>query len=154
MSLRDYIGRSLDLCIFSGLAQFGMQPVTQTLQGNTACTGVQKLAQLVTIWLLTIKGSVMGHPTWGTDFLMSVRSGRVRTTADLTMVFGGAAVDILNFTTNERPGPLPDDEVLVSLTLESAAVLGDHIDLTARITTAAGAARTALLPIRVPLIRR
>jgi len=151
MSVADYIGRMTDLCVLNGAAQAGQQLLPQALAPGSICAGTQKLAQMVAICLLTDRGSVYGQPARGTDFMTALRSGGVQTVADVGVLFGSAALDISNQLNDAQPSDAPDDERLDSLTLDSAALLGDYLQLTIRITSRAGDARAVLLPLQIPL---
>jgi prolyl-tRNA synthetase len=108
----DYVGRTNDLCIFDNVNLGGSEIRLDLI--NSMCTGVQKLAQKIISLLLTAKGSVIGDPNRGTDFLSDLYSGRLQTATDVGVSFGAAVLDITNQINVVATDSTPNDEIIES----------------------------------------
>lgn len=147
-TLNDYVGRLNDLCILDGVEDPNVELRLDLF--NSMCTGVQKLAQKVISLLLTVKGSVLGEPDRGTDFLADLYANRFQTATDVGVAFGAAVLDITNQLNAVTTDETPDDEVIESIIVQSVTLNEDQLVLSAQIQTA-DPSRKAILPISIPL---
>jgi hypothetical protein len=144
----DYVGRTNDLCIFDNVNLGGSEIRLDLI--NSMCTGVQKLAQKIISLLLTAKGSVIGDPNRGTDFLSDLYSGRLQTATDVGVSFGAAVLDITNQINVVATDSTPNDEIIESITIQSLSLAEDRLSITMQLQTA-DIARKVILPISIPL---
>lgn len=151
----DYTGRLVDLFIFQGALPSGDQRISLSFGegGGEITTGIQKLLQSYAILFLTERGSVPNLPDLGTDFVTTVRQGRIQDETDVKSEFLVASELIQQVLDLEVDTySLPEDEQLESSTLESFTIdkAESLISLSVRVTSVAGETRTLFLP--VPLV--
>ena len=145
----DYTGRTVDLLIFDGVKATGMQRVNLEI-GDTpkVCTGIQKVAQLFTIQLLTEKNSDLVG-LGGTSFLTAVRRGNIKNDGDIEFYFNLAVSEIMEYLNKNEGADVPDDENLVVAELLSFTIIPGYLTLSVRLETLAGDTRDVILPVSV-----
>jgi hypothetical protein len=145
--MASYSGRSLDLLITQPSGELGsLQSVALSLGGSPAIVaGVQKAMQRVSMFLLTRKGTVLGDPEYGCDFLASLTAAGTGSEAAVAAAFNRGVVEFLEYEAEWNPDA-PDDEAVTSVDLVSYSLENHLLTLTVRIVTRAGAAREYLIP--------
>lgn len=152
-TISDYVGRKIDLGIFHGAVEEGRVPIRLNLSENEIVTGAQKLAQLVTVLLLTEKGSDPFDPSKGTSFLIDLKLGKFTNDISVKTSFGVASQEIVRQLAIFNSDTAPDDEKLVKMELDRVSLneSSGFIILTVSLTTKAGKDRKVILPIGVPI---
>ncbi len=153
MSVAQYVGRTFDVAVLSGVKPTGEARLQQELfgDGNTgaACTGIQKMVQRWLIEFSTIRGSMGWHLVdRGTDFMLRVQKGHLRTEADVQAAYTAAAVQARQNLTNEDTGGEPADERFDFSTLNGIAIGGGTLRLYITLHSVAGTAYDIILPIQ------
>lgn len=153
MSSLQFVGRSFDAAVLTGVTAAGDKLLEQELfgVGNTgaACTGIQKMVQRWLVEFSTIRGSMGWHlADRGTDFMLRVQKGQLRTEADVQAAYTSAAVQARQNLTNEDTGAEPADERFDFSTLNSIAVGGGTLQLYITLHSVAGTAYDIILPIQ------
>lgn len=151
MSLTDYAGRKYDYLAFrnvraTGEARLGMALYDGDTSGQI-CVGIQKLAQRWALEFLTEVGSMPGLPLRGCAFMALVRTGVLRTQADVIAAFNTEDLYITRNLRNEEYEGMPDDERFADAALTSVAILPGYMNLHVMITSRAGDARAVILPV-------
>lgn len=154
-SVIPYAGRTVDYLAFQG-AKVGQEVLLgQSLVSDTnsglLITGIEKLVQRFVIELLTEQGSLHYEPDRGTLFILAIRSGTVRTEADLYAQFSSAEVDIRNHLRQEEDGTEPEDERYVSASLLNVTLVGSTANLRIEIVSGAGESREFIFPLPVAI---
>ena len=108
--------------------------------------GPAEAVQRFVVRLFTRRGSIVTDPSRGTDFLRLLKTGRIRTEADLAMAFNSAAHDVLVALAGEGGD---DDETPVEATLSSTQVSPDAVRFSVVLRTAAGRLTTFEMPVAV-----
>jgi hypothetical protein len=111
------------------------------------CAGPQKLAQRWLLEFLTEKGSLIGLPDRGCDFMRFVRQGTIKTQLNVTQTFNASNMRIRVTLQDEEYAGMPDDERLDDAELLSVGLLPGYMNLSIGITSRAGDAREILVPI-------
>jgi hypothetical protein len=111
------------------------------------CAGPQKLAQRWLLEFLTEKGSMIGLPDRGCDFMRFVRQGTIKTQLNVTQTFNASNMRIRVTLQDEEYEGMPDDERLDDAELLSVGLLPGYMNLSIGITSRAGDAREILVPI-------
>jgi hypothetical protein len=109
--------------------------------------GVQKLAQRWALEFLTEIGSMPGKPKRGCDFMGNVRRGELRTQKQVVWSFLSSNLDVERNLKQEEYATMPTDEQFASATLTSVVFYPGYLELHVMITSVAGEARAAILPI-------
>lgn len=153
MSTAQYVGRKFDVAALTGVRAVGDTQLQQELfgVGNTgaACTGIQKMVQRWLIEFSTIRGSMGWHlVNRGTDFMLRVQKGQLRTEADVQAAYTAAAVQARQNLTNEDTGGEPADERFDFSTLNGIAIGGGKLQLYITLHSIAGTAYDIILPIQ------
>jgi len=153
MSSSQYVGRTFDVAAVAGVTPTGEARLQQELfsVGNTgaACTGIQKMVQRWLVEFSTIRGSMGWHLTnRGTDFMLRVQKGQLRTEADVQAAYTSAAVQARQNLTNEDTGGEPADERFDFSTLNSIAIGGGSLRLYITLHSVAGSSYDIILPIQ------
>lgn len=151
MAIADYAQRKYD---FLGLqvartdvaSQVSLALYSEDSSGKI-CVGIQKLAQRWALEFLTERGSMLGLPERGSDFMLRVRRGELRTQLDVIQSFNDAALRIRATLQNEEYAGMPNDERLDDAELMSAALAPGYLNLRVMINSVAGTGRALILPI-------
>lgn len=151
-TVADYAGRVYDVAAFRGQKPSGDALLDQSLldaeSGGEICTGVQKVAQWFLIELLTVRGSVAYDPDRGTTFMQELLRGQLRSELDVHQAFSFAVGAIRMRAARLARASDPDDERFSGATLNSVLIGPGYVTLRIAVTTAAGAARKVILPIK------
>jgi len=153
MSSEQYVGRTFDVAVLAGVRTTGETQLQQELfgEGNTgaACTGIQKMVQRWLIEFSTIRGSMGWHlADRGTDFMLRVQKGQLRTEADVQAAYTAAAVQARQNLTNEDTGGEPADERFDFSSLNSITIGGGALQLYITLHSVAGTTYDIILPIQ------
>lgn len=147
MSYVDYIGRTVDIALLSGeLSRY--KPQTLSIAEGLAVTGIRKLAQRFIMRLLTSKGSVRFDPTFGSDFMTSLRSGQLRTDYDVRSIFSAAAADIETQLRAEELSSTPGDEQYKSAELAGVTIGSASVSILVELISQADNAYKIIVPIK------
>ena len=148
----NYLGRTVDLSIFAGLAVSGV-PVasgftvaSDSFGATQAVAGPSKAAQNYARVLLTPLGSNRARPLLGSNFLPKVRAGAVRYPADLASLFAIENLRVLTFLST-LPAPAFPDERVQTVTMTAAAVNPTGFAMSLSLTVASGDTLPFLLPV-------
>lgn len=146
-----------DLCIMQGIDQTGRGMVTFSY-GDTPSVvrGPQKAVQTLCLLLMTERGSVAGDPEFGSTLLSDIKSGAIRSEPDLQAYFNLAVGQALTYLRSKRaadtaaggPGPVPDDEDILSVELQSMSLVNDKAILSILLRTR-GSSGTYQIPVTV-----
>jgi hypothetical protein len=147
----NYSGRTVDLLIHQGIDVSGERQVALSLgdQGSV-CTGIQKAAQQFCVMFLTDKGSRFRDPTFGTNFLNDLRSGRIQNDETLQSSYEVAVLDIFQYI-NENDISGEPDENIVDAQLVWWDLRRGFLAIKVQITSEAGESRVVHLPVKVPI---
>lgn len=148
MDFAAYDGRLVDISLLGGISVGGLAYRPSPREGLVVA-GVLKLCQRFALLLFTTRGSIVGLPEKGCDFMSLLRSGLLRTDYDIEAAFSAATADIAGQLADEETADTPADEVFASATVQAVA-LDDatrSVTLTVLIDSAAGTTRKLLLPI-------
>jgi len=148
MDFSAYAGRLVDISVLGGISTGGAAYQPSPRDG-LVIAGVLKLCQRFVLSLFTTRGSIIGLPDKGCDFMPLLRSGSLRTDYDVEAAFSASVADIAVQLAAEETAETPADEVFSSATLVSVLIDDSRraITLTTTINSAAGVARTILLPL-------
>lgn len=151
MSLQNYATRRYDLLAFEGVrpdkeSRLNMLLFSEQNSGQI-CTGIQKLAQRWTLEFLTERGSMIGKPNRGCDFMRLVRNGRLRTQTDVFYAFNYAEIVVRRNLREEETDEMDNDERIASAEQISIAFLPGYAQLRVAITSLAGDTREIILPV-------
>jgi hypothetical protein len=152
----DYRGRQADFWGFQpvltpGKDELLVQSLVTRTNGGSIVAGIEKLVQKILVTLLTPLGSKLQLPTDGTEFLIDARQGLWRTVADVEQSFYSARVDMQRQIIADETAEDPADEKYGDVVLTSVVLAGDMVTIRVNVASAAGATRTVLTPIQVPL---
>lgn len=152
----DYTGRTVDILAFDGAFSDGKFELAQSLHSSSkpsgqVCAGIQKLTQRWVIELLTPRGSMPYLPTRGSSFLNNVRSGKIRTEIDASLIFNFAKDQVaFNLIQEDSLGTYPADERYGSADLLGVQVVtGSKMTISVRINSLAGSTRVFVVPVSV-----
>lgn len=152
----DYTGRTVDVLAFDGAFSDGKFELAQSLHSSSkpsgqVCAGIQKLTQRWVIELLTPRGSMPYLPTRGSSFLNDVRSGKIRTEIDASLLFNFARDQVsFNLIQEDSLGTYPADERYGSADLLGVRVVtGSKMTISVRINSLAGSTRVFVVPVSV-----
>jgi hypothetical protein len=151
MSLADYANRKYDYLALQNVdtsreTKLGLVLYAEDNSG-LICTGIQKLAQRWALEFLTEKGSMPGLPDRGTDFMLRLRQGKLRSQFDVTQSFYATNIRMRVTLKAEEYAGMPDDERFSDADLLSSAILPGYLNMRVMITSVAGDERTVILPI-------
>lgn len=151
-AITNYTGRLVDLLIFQNSAPAGETEIAMGFGDvGEITTGVQVMSQSFVVGLLTDRGSIPDRADIGTDFMPTVRSGRMRDASDIRNAFA-LAVNLLKRWLGPKTGR-PADESLASAELLSALIDKNTglLEMTVRLTSSAGTVHDLFLPVPVPI---
>lgn len=151
MSLQDYATRKYDFLAFQPIdgrrdGAVGMALYDEDTSGRII-TGIQKLSQRWALEFLTEQGTMRFLPERGSDFMTSVRQGRLKNQSDVLAAFAEASLVITRNLRREEYEGMPLDERFDEAVLTSLTVLPGYINLRVMITSLAGEERAVILPI-------
>lgn len=151
MSLQDYARRPYDFLALQDIsygrdAKLRLELFDATTSGKI-CVGAQKLVQRWLLEFFTETGSLIGRPTRGCDFMLSVRQNLLRTAADVRLTFAGAITDIGRNLREEEYEEMNADERFSSAELLNVAILAGYLNLSVKINSLAGASRAIIVPV-------
>lgn len=151
MSLQDYATRRYDLLAFEGVkldkeSQLNLLLFSDNNSGQI-CAGIQKLAQRWLLEFLTERGSMVGKPTRGCDFMRSVRTGRFQNQTDVFYAFAYAETIVRRNLRQEETEETPNDERIDSAAPISISFLPGYAQLRIQINSLAGDSREIILPV-------
>ena len=143
----DYIGRLHDVMALTVPAEGTGSVELAFNKGGEITTGVQKLAQRFFMLLFTPRGSVPYAADVGSDFLLALANGGLRSVADVYTAFSAALVDVREQLLAQETTSDPNDErfdeaEIVNLRIDTATVY-----ITVRLITVAGAEARYIAPI-------
>lgn len=151
MSLQDYANRRYDLLAFEGVNPEKKSRLDLVLfsekNNGQICTGIQKLAQRWLLEFLTERGSMVGKPTRGCEFMRLVRTGRLRNQTDVFYAFAYAETIVRQNLRQEETDAMLADERIASAAPLSIAFLPGYAQLQIEITSLAGNSRELILPV-------
>jgi hypothetical protein len=151
MAIADYANRRYDFLALQNVKPTGDNQLGLLLFSDNGtsqiCVGAQKLAQRWLLEFLTELGSMPGLPTRGTNFMTKVRTGVLRTPAELTAAFNFAAYSARIALAAEEDDTWPDDERLSNAILASVAFLPGYANIKVNIISRAGSSRDIIMPI-------
>ena len=146
-----YLGRQYDVLALRGAVAAGSVELTQSLFDGAVdgeiCVGIQKLAQRWILEFLTENGSMRFQPDRGCRFVTDLKTGRLRTIADVVTSFGFSAFTITNNLQLEETDEMPDDERFDRAELVETTISGDTVSLRVRVVSLAEDVREVILPI-------
>lgn len=156
----DYTDRKVDILILDGNYTASVFDLSQSLYASSypsgkVCAGIQKLTQRWLIEFLTPLGSIPYLKERGSNFINVVRSGRLRSEADVMSAFEFANDRVAsNLRAEDFKGEYPNDEKYSGAQLLSVKiVVGNKISLSVRIDSLEGASRIFVVPITVVPLR-
>ena len=144
----DYTGRTVDLSLIRvfPVSPNDAYPLIIPEPGGELATGVEKAAQQWLVHFLTRRGTVIGDPQYGTEFMTLLMQRTLRNEMDVTQAFAEAVQSINSYTSALLTGTEPPDEVIVNAQLlDGWDVTPDTLKLRIGLTTQAGATREVVL---------
>ena len=152
----NYTNRKVDVLALDGsfldkLFELDQHLYSSTNTSGKVCTGIQKLVQRWLIEFLTPRGSLKYLPLRGSSFLPLVRSGRIRTELEASMIFNSSSEEVaFNLTQEDLGTTYQDDEKYGSVDLLGVqVVMGSKLTISIRINSLAGSSRVFVVPVSV-----
>jgi hypothetical protein len=150
--LAQYVDRTVDVLALRGGVVGKEVQLVQSLADESIsgeiCTGIQKMAQRFFLRLMTELGTVKYDDTYGTNFMIKLRQGRIHTETDMRSAFALAEQKVRSQLQREETSTDPLDEQYLSGILDRLIVGPDwaqlYIQLRSRATVA-----TFILPIPI-----
>jgi hypothetical protein len=165
MALADYVGRTYDYLALRNTAATGERKIALELFDATTSgqitTGIQKLAQRWLLEFLTERGTMIGRPDRGCEFMRLARQGRFRLPIDVRAAFSAADAVIRVNLALEETDATPNDERFASAELLNVGLLPSSavtqqsgtsavfLTLGVRIVSLAGDTRNVVVPIEI-----
>jgi hypothetical protein len=149
----DYTGRTKDISIFQSPDAMltGPQDVVASFgQRAKFCSGVQKLVQRYAILLLSDYGSQLNFPTFGTDFMSTIKAGISPVDQLAAMqIFSSASYDaVLLLREYQAAHPdIPLDERISRAELTGISLYASYAAFEVTIYTEAGETVNFLVPL-------
>jgi hypothetical protein len=151
----DYTGRKRDISILQYPDALSREAQTVFPKfGSSArfCTGAQKLVQKYAIILLTNIESQPYFPSFGTDFLYTLKRGISPTDGILAQqVFHlanyKAILTLRAYQSSQPDDAIPPDEKIVNATLEGYTLYGGFVGFDVKINTEAGDNISFVVPL-------
>jgi len=148
----NYANRQVDVhCFYRDAAGRVTLRLALPGEGGQAITGILRLAQRFTMELLTERGSMRYLPERGTSLLSRIRSGFIQSPADFTLALSNAILEAATNLRQEEDENTPADERLISVDISEATLGGGRAVARLYLESAAGTARTLVLPVALPL---
>lgn len=157
---QNYTGRLVDV----SLLNFSQNQTVEELTSDTKsvsisfkpvsryCSGIQKLIQRYTVYLLTELGSQSEDPDFGTLFITQLKNRQNNVSQiDVEHFFNVANLKIMNaFKEYQKENvDIPDDEILNSASLNSFEVNGDSVYIKIQLVVLSGDNTTFLVPLPI-----
>ncbi|MFA5525220.1 MAG: hypothetical protein WC992_00145 [Acholeplasmataceae bacterium] len=101
------------------------------------CRGPAAAAQKFIACLLTIRGSDVSAPHYGSDFMSRLTQGQLRNEAQITMAFSAAAHQVISYL-RSFDARSPEDEQIVGADIEDMQLAADSLTIRVLLWTAAG----------------
>lgn len=154
MTAVQYIGRKYDVMAYQGVELVGMRTLNpaladETQPSGTICCGIQKLLQDFLRRFATKKGTKPHDPTYGTEFMIELQQGYLRTEIDVQTAFSMAAGDVAAQFAATVEDDTPEDEQFADAILEGLELAFSSVALHIRVDSVAGTSRTTILPLAV-----
>lgn len=155
-TVADYQNRTCDFAVLRLTAPYGTsQQLQQALfddkDSGQICTGIQKLAQRFFLLLMQKKGSFIGDPTRGTNFMIDADMGVWTTSEAVLHSFLIAETSVKKqLLAQELPND-PDDEKYGSGVMNGVSITVDSVVLYITITSLAGSSYSFITPITTAL---
>lgn len=153
IDLSPYITHSYDILAFRGQRKRGEVQLNQSLadenSGGEITTGINKMVQRFLLRLLLVRGSMKYRPDEGTDFILRLRLGQIRTETALRSAFTIAEIRIKAAFSRDELETDNDDERFDRAELTAVVIHPGFANLTIQISSQAEQA-TVILPI--PLV--
>jgi len=121
-----------------GLAVADLLSQNAQLSAADLITGTPKLAQRFLLILLMEQGSQTYDPAAGCNFLVDMRRGLWRTTADVLQSFHYSLLDVQRQLVAVQTAADPPEERYAAATVLSVTLAGDVVSLNLMLTTQAG----------------
>lgn len=154
-SIAEYIGRTVDLAGYHGVAPTGDNRLSEVLAppgtGGAVVTGVQKVAQRFLVELLKEIGSMKFRPDEGSVFLTEAREGRLQTQSDVISAFARGVESVRATIQADELDSDPDDERFVTATVSQVVVTPGAAVVRFTVETQAGEDRNYIFPLTIPL---
>lgn len=142
----SYAGRNSDLLILHAPGQVGQMSLS--LNPGRIATGIQKAAQRWLLCFLTVKGTVVGDPDYGSSFITELRHSNAADESNVAKAFGAASEEVMIWLDNNL-SDLPDDEKIIEAKLLNYSLSEDTATLRVLLTTLAGLSREFITPLSV-----
>jgi len=150
--LSQYSGRRIDVLAWRGGTPTGevllAQSLLDTETAGEICTGIQKLAQRFLIKLMTKKGSRKYAPDEGTNFMLKIQQGRIRTETDMYAAFQLAELAAGRQLRAEETDADPDDERYRKTSMTALTVSPGYANVTVELKSLIAKA-TFIVPIPI-----
>lgn len=154
-TVTQYVNRTVDMSAYHGIQPAGDVRLAETLApvatGGAIITGVQKVAQRFLCEFLRETGSTPFRPNDGTDFITEVRSGALRTQADVLGAFARGVSQVQAILQAEEADTDPPDERFIDAIVSQVFVSPGLTVIRFQIVTQAGSEREFIFPLRIPL---
>lgn len=153
--IQEYIGRTIDLQAYQGVSSSGDVKLNEVLalpgEGGAIVTGIQKVVGRFIVELLKERGSVTFRPDDGTGFLTEARLGRFQTQAEVLGAFARGVTEARRAIQAQELATDPGDERFVNAIPTNVIVSPGSAIITFELITQAGADRTFIFPLKVPI---
>ena len=116
------------------------------------CTGIQKLAQIFTVTLLTKSGSVLADSTFGTEQIGEIGKSNniletVQQAAQLAVFNAYASIRDEQVQIQALGTFIPTDEIITNAQVTDLVITKDTVNLQVKLSTVAGANRDYIIPV-------
>lgn len=154
MSITDYAGRTSDYVVLRFTKEAGVNQLLNINllseeDGGQLVTGLQKLLQRFVLVMFTRKGTVLGDPTRGTNFMVDALLGRWKTAIGVRQSFVAAQADARRQLIGEELQTDPLDERYDIATLDSVTVERTAVNLHITVKSMNKTAYKFIAPITV-----
>lgn len=151
-TVADYIDRRVDVAAFQGTQEQGevllLQALAEPGGSGKVATGLVKLGQRFLLELLTEQGSMPFQTTRGSTFMTELRTGRVRTPADLSAAFHRALINVRRNLIADELDDDPGDERYESAEIAGLELTAGEAKLYIRLTSLSNDP-AAIIPLAV-----
>jgi len=132
----NYIGRISDIDIFGIDDEPTLQDVALGFGSGSVIAGPYKEAQKFLRILLSDRGTLLGQPTYGTDFFTKLTQGTILNEAQFELFFTSAKAKALGFMYAAKlkegvsDSRFKDDEIIKDVDLYSAVITPGEVKAT------------------------